>query len=106
MIRTNGVRIWLATSPVEMRRSFDALAEHVRTIPMGMSMQNARIGARTRGYSEVPNGSIPLFRQVMLGDELRRLRSKAGLIQEQVALRRRHTRVCEYARIRLQFAHV
>lgn len=32
MIRTQGVRIWLATSPVDMRRSFDALAEHVRTI--------------------------------------------------------------------------
>lgn len=27
-----GVRIWLATSPVDMRRSFDVLAEHVRTI--------------------------------------------------------------------------
>jgi transposase len=39
MIRTTGVRIWLATSPVDMRRSFDALAEHVRAIlahdPMG-----------------------------------------------------------------------
>jgi len=39
MIRTTGVRIWLATSPVDMRRSFDALAEHVRVIlahdPMG-----------------------------------------------------------------------
>lgn len=32
MIRTNGVRIWLATAPLDMRRSFDALAEHVRTI--------------------------------------------------------------------------
>lgn len=32
MIRTHGVRIWLATSPLDMRRSFDALAEHVRTI--------------------------------------------------------------------------
>ena len=29
---TDGVRIWLATTPVDMRRSFDALAEHVRTI--------------------------------------------------------------------------
>jgi transposase len=27
-----GVRVWLATSPVDMRRSFDRLAEHVRTI--------------------------------------------------------------------------
>lgn len=33
MIRaTAGVRIWLATQPLDMRRSFDALAEHVRTI--------------------------------------------------------------------------
>jgi transposase len=33
MIRgANGVRIWLATAPLDMRRSFDALAEHVRTI--------------------------------------------------------------------------
>ena len=29
MIRT-GVHVWLATSPVDMRRSFDGLAEHVR----------------------------------------------------------------------------
>jgi transposase len=27
-----GVRIWLATAPLDMRRSFDRLAEHVRTI--------------------------------------------------------------------------
>jgi transposase len=27
-----GVRIWLATGPLDMRRSFDALAEHVRAI--------------------------------------------------------------------------
>ena len=33
MIRTPaGVRIWLAAQPLDMRRSFDALAEHVRTI--------------------------------------------------------------------------
>ncbi len=32
MIRTTGMRIWLASAPLDMRRSFDALAEHVRTI--------------------------------------------------------------------------
>jgi transposase len=32
VIRTTGVRIWLANAPLDMRRSFDALAEHVRTI--------------------------------------------------------------------------
>lgn len=29
---SDGVRIWLATSPLDMRRSFDRLAEYVRTI--------------------------------------------------------------------------
>lgn len=29
---TAGVRIWLATAPLDMRRSFDALAEHARAI--------------------------------------------------------------------------
>jgi transposase len=32
VIGASGVRIWLATQPVDMRRSFDALAEQVRTI--------------------------------------------------------------------------
>jgi transposase len=27
---TGGVQVWLATGPVDMRRSFDGLAEHVR----------------------------------------------------------------------------
>jgi transposase len=31
MIRSN-VRVWLATEPLDMRRGFDRLAEHVRTI--------------------------------------------------------------------------
>jgi transposase len=34
MIRNN-VQVWLATSPVDMRRSFDRLAEHVRIILAG-----------------------------------------------------------------------
>ncbi len=32
MIRTTGVRIWVATGPVDMRRGFDRLAEEVRTV--------------------------------------------------------------------------
>ncbi len=32
MIRTAGVRIWVATGPVDMRRGFDRLAEQVRTV--------------------------------------------------------------------------
>jgi transposase len=31
MIRAD-VRVWLATAPLDMRRGFDRLAEHVRTI--------------------------------------------------------------------------
>ena len=30
MIRAGNVQVWLATAPVDMRRSFDGLAEHVR----------------------------------------------------------------------------
>jgi transposase len=32
VIRTTGVRIWVATAPVDMRRGFDRLAEEVRTV--------------------------------------------------------------------------
>ena len=31
MIRTANVQVFLATAPVDMRKSFDTLAEHVRT---------------------------------------------------------------------------
>jgi transposase len=30
VIRSGDVQVWLATQPVDMRRSFDGLAEHVR----------------------------------------------------------------------------
>ena len=30
MIRSGNVQVWLATAPVDMRKSFDTLAEHVR----------------------------------------------------------------------------
>ncbi len=30
MIRMDPVQVWLATAPVDMRKSFDSLAEHVR----------------------------------------------------------------------------
>lgn len=30
MIQSGNVQVWLATTPVDMRRSFDGLAEHVR----------------------------------------------------------------------------
>lgn len=31
MIRAGNVQVWLASAPIDMRRSFDGLAEHVRT---------------------------------------------------------------------------
>ncbi len=30
MIRAGNIQVWLAATPVDMRRSFDGLAEHVR----------------------------------------------------------------------------
>lgn len=30
MIRSGNINVWVATAPVDMRRSFDGLAEHVR----------------------------------------------------------------------------
>jgi transposase len=49
VIRTDGVRIWLATSPVDMRRSFDRLAEHVRTILVGDPTSGHLFVFRNRG---------------------------------------------------------
>jgi transposase len=53
MIRTTGVRIWLATSPVDMRRSFDALAEYVRTILTGDPMSGHLFVFRNRSAERV-----------------------------------------------------
>jgi len=42
VIRTGNVNVWVATAPVDMRKSFDGLAEHVRAFlghdPLGGSM--------------------------------------------------------------------
>ena len=42
MIRAGNVQVWLATTPVDMRKSFDTLAEHVRAFlghdPLGGSL--------------------------------------------------------------------
>lgn len=43
-----GVHIWLATAPLDMRRSFDALAEHVRTILAGDPMSGHLFVFRNR----------------------------------------------------------
>ncbi len=48
MIRTAGVRIWLATAPLDMRRSFDALAEQVRTVLAGDPMSGHLFVFRNR----------------------------------------------------------
>jgi transposase len=49
MIRTAGVRIWLATAPLDMRRSFDALAEQVRAVLAGDPMSGHLFVFRNRG---------------------------------------------------------
>jgi transposase len=51
--RTGGVRIWLATQPLDMRRSFDALAEHVRTILAGDPMSGHLFVFRNRSSQRV-----------------------------------------------------
>jgi transposase len=53
VIRTSGVRIWLATQPLDMRRSFDALAEHVRTILAGDPMSGHLFVFRNRSSQRV-----------------------------------------------------
>ena len=53
MIRTSGVRIWIATAPLDMRRSFDALAEHVRTILDGDPMSGHLFVFRNRSSQRV-----------------------------------------------------
>lgn len=53
MIRTSGVRIWLASAPVDMRRSFDALAEHVRAILAGDPMSGHLFVFRNRSSQRV-----------------------------------------------------
>ena len=54
MIRaTTGVRIWLATVPLDMRRSFDRLAEHVRTILVGDPMSGHLFVFRNRSAQRV-----------------------------------------------------
>ena len=53
MIRASGVHIWLATSPVDMRRSFDALAEHVRTILAGDPLSGHLFVFRNRSSQRV-----------------------------------------------------
>jgi transposase len=53
VIRTSGVRIWLATQPLDMRRSFDALAEQVRTILAGDPMSGHLFVFRNRSAQRV-----------------------------------------------------
>lgn len=50
---TDGIRIWLATTPVDMRRSFDALAEHVRTILVHDPMSGHLFVFRNRNSERV-----------------------------------------------------
>lgn len=50
---TAGVRIWLAGAPVDMRRSFDALAEQVRVILAGDPLSGHLFVFRNRSGQRV-----------------------------------------------------
>ena len=52
MIGAN-VRVWLASAPLDMRRSFDALAEHVRTILLDDPMSGHLFVFRNRSGQRV-----------------------------------------------------
>ena len=47
------VRVWLATAPLDMRRGFDRLAEHVRTILAGDPMSGHLFVFRSRSGQRV-----------------------------------------------------
>lgn len=53
MIRASGVRIWLATAPLDMRRSFDALAEQVRVVLTGDPMSGHLFVFRNRSSQRI-----------------------------------------------------
>ena len=48
-----GVRVWLATAPLDMRRGFDRLAEHVRTILLQDPMSGHLFVFRNKGGQRV-----------------------------------------------------
>jgi len=48
-----GVRVWLATVPLDMRRGFDRLAEHVRTILAQDPMSGHLVVFRSRSGQRV-----------------------------------------------------
>jgi transposase len=48
-----GMRIWLATAPLDMRRSFDALAKQVRTILAHDPMSGHLFVFRNRSHQRV-----------------------------------------------------
>lgn len=48
MIRAGNVQVWVATAPVDMRRSFDGLAEHVRTFLGGDPLSGHMFVFRSR----------------------------------------------------------
>ncbi len=71
MIRTTGVRIWVATAPVDMRRGFDRLAEQVRTVlgedPLSghLFVFRSRSGERAKILWWDGPGSSAMGRQVL-----------------------------------------
>jgi len=48
-----GVQVWVATAPVDMRRSFDGLAEHVRAFLDGDPLSGSMFVFRNRSSERV-----------------------------------------------------
>ena len=53
MIRRDDVQVWVATAPVDMRRSFDGLAEHVRAFLGGDPLSGNMFVFRNRSGERV-----------------------------------------------------
>lgn len=68
MIRTGNIQVWLATQPVDMRRSFDGLAEHVRAFLGHDPLSGSLFVFRSRSSQSVkilwwdaPGGGLAIY---------------------------------------------
>jgi len=73
MIGTNNIQVWVAAAPVDMRKSFDGLAEHVRAFlghdPLGgqMFVFRNRSGERLKVLWWDRNGLVLYYKRLEKG---------------------------------------
>ena len=60
MIRSGNVNVWVATTPVDMRKSFDSLAEHVRVFLGHDPLCGSMFVFRNRAAPHAPHRSLRL----------------------------------------------